>query len=281
MSDLNAINDAINKRAGRKLLPSIAVSVSLIGGIWAMLTFFRFGIAIVVAVAVSLAIKELAHAFSSTDTYVSYRSLLLSSIGLAAAAWFGGIRALAVGAAIAMSFILIGLLRKGPQGFAKSASASVFSLVYLPFLMSFAILLARPSSGFGNVMTLIILTGCNDTFGYVVGVLIGKHPMAPHISPKKSWEGLIGSVFFTAIGGYLAFKYLLDINGWIGAAVGLLAVITATTGDLIESSLKRDFAIKDMGNLLPGHGGLMDRLDSIVLTAPALWLVLELVHRYL
>lgn len=281
MSDLNAINDAINKRAGRKLLPSIAVSVTLIGGIWAMLTFFRFGIAIVVAVAVSLAIKELAHAFSTTDTYVSYRSLLLSSIGLSAAAWFGGIRALAVGAAIAMTLILIGLLRKGPQGFVRSASASVFSLVYLPFLMSFAILLARPSAGFGNVMTLIILTGCNDTFGYVFGVLIGKHPMAPHISPKKSWEGLAGSVIFTAIGGYLAFHYLLDRNGWIGAAVGLLAVITATTGDLIESSLKRDFSIKDMSNLLPGHGGMMDRLDSIVLTAPALWLVLELVKRYL
>ena len=281
MSDLNAINDAINKRAGRKLLPSIAVSVTLIGGIWAMLTFFRFGIAIVVAVAVSLAIKELAHAFSTTDIYVSYRSLLLSSIGLSTAAWFGGIRALAVGAAIAMTLILIGLLRKGPQGFVRSASASVFSLVYLPFLMSFAILLARPSAGFGNVMTLIILTGCNDTFGYVFGVLIGKHPMAPHISPKKSWEGLAGSVIFTAIGGYLAFHYLLDRNGWIGAAVGLLAVITATTGDLIESSLKRDFSIKDMSNLLPGHGGMMDRLDSIVLTAPALWLVLELVKRYL
>ena len=281
MSDLQAINDAINKRAGRKLLPSIAVSVSLIALIWALLSFFRFGIAVVVAVAVSLAIKEIAQAFKSTDTYVSYRSLLISSIGLSAAAWFGGIRALTVGVAIAMALILIGLLRKGPQGFVRSASASVFSLVYLPFLMSFAILLARPSAGFGNVMTLIILTACNDTFGYVVGVLVGKHPMAPHISPKKSWEGLTGSIIFTAIGGYLSFKYLLDINGWIGAGVGLLAVITSTTGDLIESSLKRDFAIKDMSDLLPGHGGMLDRLDSLVLTAPALWLVLELVKRYL
>ena len=281
MGELHAINEAINKRAGRKLLPSILVSVTLIAGVWALLAFFRFGIAVLVAVAVSLAIKELAHAFKSTDTYVSYRSLLLSSIGLSAAAWFGGIRALATGVAIAMALILIGLLRKGPQGFVRSATASIFSLFYLPFLMGFVILLARPSSGFGNVMTLIILSACNDTFGYVVGVLFGKHPIAPHISPKKSWEGLVGSIIFTVIGGYLAFNYLLDINGWIGALVGLVAVITATTGDLIESSLKRDFAIKDMGNLLPGHGGMMDRLDSLVLTAPALWLVLELVKRYL
>lgn len=280
MSDLHSINEAINKRAGRKLLPSIAVSVTLIAGIWALLSFFRFGIAVLVAVAVSLAIKELAHAFKSTDTYVSYRSLLLSAIGISAASWFGGIRGSALGTAVALALMLIGLLRKGPQGFVKSASASVFSLVYLPFLMSFAILLARPSDGFGRLMTLIILVSCNDTFGYLVGVLIGKHPMAPNISPKKSWEGLAGSIIFTAIGGYLAFKYLLEINPLIGAAVGLLVVITATTGDLIESSIKRDFAIKDMGNLLPGHGGMMDRLDSIVLTSPALWLVLELVKYF-
>ena len=211
MSDLHSINEAINKRAGRKLLPSIAVSLSLIVLIWALLSFFRFGIAIVVAVAVSLAIKELASAFSTTDTYVSYRSLLISTIGLSAATWFGGIRALAVGAAIALGLILIGLLRKGPKGFVKSASASIFALVYLPFLMSFAILLARPASGFGNVMTLIVLVSCNDTFGYLVGVLIGKHPMAPHISPKKSWEGLAGSIIFTAIGGNKRYRLLLEV----------------------------------------------------------------------
>jgi phosphatidate cytidylyltransferase len=233
-----------------------------------------------VAVAVSLAIKELAHAYRTTETYVSYRSLLLSAIGISAATWFGGIRGLAISTSIALCLMLIGLLRKGPEGFVKSASASVFALVYLPFLMAFAILLARPSDGMAQVMTLIVLVACNDTFGYVVGVLIGKHPMAPHISPKKSWEGLIGSILFTTAGGALSFYYLLDLNLWFGIAVGLLAVITATTGDLIESSLKRDFAIKDMSNLLPGHGGMMDRLDSIVLTAPALWLVLELVKYY-
>lgn len=278
MSDLHAINEAINKRAGRKLLPSIAVSVALIAGVWALLAYFRFGIAILVAVAVSLAIKELAHAYSSIDTYVSYRSLLLSAIGISAATWFGGIRGLAISTAIALSLMLIGLLRKGPEGFVKSASASVFALVYLPFLMAFAILLARPSDGMAQVMTLIVLVACNDTFGYVVGVLLGKHPMVPTISPKKSWEGLIGSIIFTCTGGALAFYYLLDHEWWIGLLVGLLAVITATTGDLIESSLKRDFAIKDMSNLLPGHGGMMDRLDSVVLTAPALWLVLELIR---
>lgn len=281
MSDLHAINEAINKRAGRKLLPSILVSLFLIGLVWVLAAYFRFGLAILIAVAVSLAVKEIVHAYRSTDTYVSYRSLLLSSIGLPLATWFGGIRGLMVGFAIALTLMLIVLLRKGPNGFVRSSNASVFVLVYLPFLASFIVLLARPSNGMAQVLTFIILTGCNDTFGYLVGVLIGKHPMAPEISPKKSWEGLFGSIIFTAIGGALAFNYLLELQPWIGALVGLLAVFTATTGDLIESSIKRDFALKDMGNLLPGHGGLMDRLDSLVLTAPALWLVLELVKRYL
>jgi phosphatidate cytidylyltransferase len=281
MSDLQAINEAINKRAGRRLLPSIAVSIVLISGVWSLLAFFRFGIAILVAIAVSLAIKELANAYRSTETYVSYRSLLLSTIGISAATWFGGIRGLAISTAISLCLMLIVLLRKGPEGFVKSASASVFALVYLPFLMAFAILLARPSSGMAQVMTLLVLVACNDTFGYLVGTLIGKHPMVPKISPKKSWEGLIGSIIFTCTGGALTFYFLLDLSIWLGIAVGLLAVITATTGDLIESSLKRDFAIKDMSNLLPGHGGALDRLDSVVLTAPALWLVLELVKYYL
>jgi phosphatidate cytidylyltransferase len=130
-------------------------------------------------------------------------------------------------------------------------------------------------------MTFVILVGCNDTFGYLVGVLIGKHPMAPKISPKKSWEGLVGSVVFTTLGGSLMFNYVLDIKWYLGALVGLLIVFTATSGDLIESAMKRDLQLKDMGSLLPGHGGILDRLDSVLLSAPALWLTLELVQRYL
>lgn len=205
---------------------------------------------------------------------------MASAVGLSAGAWFGGIRGLAIGLGIALSLMLIALLRKGPHGFIKSASASVFALVYLPFLAGFLILLARPHNGLEQIMVFVLLVASNDTFAYVTGVLIGKHPMAPKHSPKKTWEGLAGSIIFTTFIGFLTFDGILDLNPWIGAAVGLLIVFTATTGDLIESAIKRDFAIKDMGNLLPGHGGVMDRLDSIVLSAPALWLVLELVKYY-
>jgi phosphatidate cytidylyltransferase len=161
------------------------------------------------------------------------------------------------------------------------ATATTLVLVYLPFLAGFLILLGNESNGLAQVMTFVILVGCNDTFGYFVGVLIGKHPMAPKISPKKSWEGLIGSIVFTTLGGSLMFHYVLDIHWHIGALVGLLIVFTATSGDLIESAMKRDLQLKDMGSLLPGHGGILDRLDSVLLSAPALWLTLELVQRYL
>jgi phosphatidate cytidylyltransferase len=154
-------------------------------------------------------------------------------------------------------------------------------LLYLPFLAGFLILLARPSTGFQRVMTFMVLVGCNDTFGYIVGTLLGKHPLVPKISPKKTWEGLAGSVIFTVVGGCLAFKYIMDMQWWIGIIVGLMIVFTATCGDLIESAMKRDLSLKDMGTLLPGHGGMLDRLDSVVLSAPALWLALELVKHFL
>jgi phosphatidate cytidylyltransferase len=280
MSDLHAINDAINKRAGRKLLPSIATSLSLMAAVWALLKYFPAGFAALVALALVLAIKELAQAFSLSDTYVSKRSLMISAVGLSAGAWFGGIRGLAIGLGIALILMLIGLLRKGTKGFVRSASASVFALVYLPFLTGFLILLARPHNGLEQIMVFVILVASNDTFAYVFGVLFGKRPMAPEISPKKTWEGFAGSLIFTTVLGYLSFNGILNLNPWIGAAVGLLIVFTATTGDLIESAIKRDFAIKDMGDLLPGHGGVMDRLDSIITSAPALWVVLELVKYY-
>jgi phosphatidate cytidylyltransferase len=129
-------------------------------------------------------------------------------------------------------------------------------------------------------MTFVILVGCNDTFGYLVGVLIGRHPLVPTISPKKTWEGLIGSVIFTPMGGALCFYYILELQWWIGIVVGLMIVFTATSGDLIESAMKRDLSLKDMGSILPGHGGVLDRLDSVLLSAPALVLALELVKRF-
>ncbi len=280
MSDIHSINEAINKRAGRKLLPSIAVSLSLIALIWFALAYHREIFATVVTVAVLLGIREIVRAFSARGIYLSLRALIIASIALSYAAWIGGVGGLAIATAIAIPVLLIGLLRKGPEGFVASATATTFSLLYLPFLGGFLILLGRTSNGFERVMTFVILVSCNDTFGYILGTLFGKHPLVPKISPKKSWEGLVGSFVFTVTGGVLAFTLIMEMAWWIGAIAGLMIVFTATCGDLIESAMKRDLELKDMGTLLPGHGGMLDRLDSVLISAPALWLALELVKNW-
>jgi len=279
VSDLHSINEAINKRAGRKLLPSIAVSISLIALVWFALAYQRAIFALLVTLAVVLGIRELNKAFTAVDIHIPLWSLTTAAVGLCAATWFGGISGLAVATAIAFPCLLVLLLPRGTYNFVKTASASALALVYLPFLAGFLILLARPSNGLERVMTFVVLVGCNDTFAYLTGVLFGKHPLAPKISPKKTIEGLLGSLVFTVAGGALAFHYIMGAQWWLGALAGLLTVFTATSGDLIESALKRDMAIKDMGNLLPGHGGIMDRLDSVLFAAPALWLALEIVRR--
>jgi phosphatidate cytidylyltransferase len=279
VSDLHSINEAINKRAGRKLLPSIAVSIFLVLLIWISLTTYRAIFAGIVTIAVILGIRELHRAFLAINIDIPLWSLTTATIGLSASTWFGGVSGLAVATAIAFPCLLVLLLPRGTENFVRTASASSLALIYLPFLAGFLILLGRPYNGLERVMTFVVLVGCNDTFAYLVGVLLGKHPLAPKISPKKTIEGLIGSLVFTIIGGSLAFHYIMDSDWWLGALAGVLTVFTATAGDLIESALKRDVAIKDMGSLLPGHGGIMDRLDSVLFAAPALWLALEIVRR--
>jgi phosphatidate cytidylyltransferase len=281
MSDIHSINEAINKKAGRKLVPSIVVGLSLLGLIWFSLSVYKELFLVVLGTAVVLGIREIVRAFNSRSIAISFPSLSIAAIALLGSAWIDGIAGLAIATAISFPILLIRLLLNGPEGFVGKATATTFTLLYLPFLAGFLILLATPSNGFQRVMTFVVLVGCNDTFGYFVGVLFGKHPLVPTISPKKTWEGLAGSVVFTIVGGCLAFHYIMNMDWWIGIIVGLMIVFTATCGDLIESAMKRDLSLKDMGTLLPGHGGMLDRLDSVVLSAPAMWLALELVKHFL
>lgn len=281
MNDLQKINEAINRRAGRKLLPSIAVSASLIALVWFALAYHRELFAVLIGIAVLLGIREITRAFNAGGTYISLSALAIATVILTGATWRGSVAGLAIATAFCLPILLVDLLRRGPDGFIKSATATTLVLIYLPFLAGFLILLARPYDGFSRVMTFVVLIACNDTFAYLVGVLFGKHPLASKISPKKTWEGLGGSLVFTVIGGALSFHYMMHEHWWIGALVGLMVVFTATSGDLIESAMKRDLSLKDMGSMLPGHGGVLDRLDSALLSGPAVWLAFEIVKRYL
>ncbi len=148
-------------------------------------------------------------------------------------------------------------------------------LAYVPLLGSFVLLMLRPDDGAMRVIAFVVCAVASDTGGYAVGALFGRHPMAPTISPKKSWEGFMGSLTACAVAGWLTVSYGLDGPFWVGVLLGVVTAVGATVGDLSESLLKRDLGLKDMGALLPGHGGLMDRLDSLLFVAPLAWLVLD------
>ncbi len=148
--------------------------------------------------------------------------------------------------------------------------------MYVPFLVGFAVLLAHGSDGRWRVLDTLACVVLSDTGGYAAGVFFGKHPMAPTVSPKKSWEGFAGSLVATAVGGALLFHYVVfHTPFWHGALFGLGVSVAAVLGDLAESLLKRDLGVKDMSNLLPGHGGLMDRLDSVLFAAPAAFVLMR------
>jgi phosphatidate cytidylyltransferase len=163
------------------------------------------------------------------------------------------------------------------SNYLRDVSATVFLCVWVPLFASFAAMLVYDAQhGPGWVFCMMIAVISSDTGGYAVGALFGKHPMVPAISPKKSWEGFAGSLVCGITATILTATYLAGERPWVGALLGLLFVLTTTLGDLIESQVKRDLGIKDMGRLLPGHGGLMDRLDGILPSAVAAWTVLTL-----
>ncbi len=277
MSDLHALNEAINKKAGRKLFPSIAVGLTLLGLVIASLAFQRVLFLPLAIAAIIRGVWELGQALDRANIEISVPTISFCAVAIMTSAWVKDVTGLAVATAISIPFLLISGLPKGHHNFVKNATATVFATIYLPFLAGFLIVLAKPDDGLARVMTFVIVVGCNDTFGYIFGVLLGKHKLAPAISPKKTWEGLIGSLIFSILGGGLMLSLLFEKHWLVGAAIGIAAVFTATCGDLIESAIKRDLDLKDMGAILPGHGGMLDRLDSVLLSAPIIWAILTLV----
>jgi phosphatidate cytidylyltransferase len=179
--------------------------------------------------------------------------------------------ALLAGTGVAVLAVLIWRIRRGYEGYVRDVTASTFIIAYLPFMAGFLMLTLAADDGPMRVVVFILLTVCNDIGGYAAGVLFGKHPIAPQISPKKSWEGFAGSVLLQGVVGILSFVYLLDAPWWQGLIAGLVMTVTATAGDFAESAIKRDLGVKDMGSFLPGHGGMMDRFDSLIPNAFTSW----------
>ncbi|MFD0550122.1 phosphatidate cytidylyltransferase [Streptomyces rectiviolaceus] len=264
------------KSAGRDLGAAIGVGVALGAVIVASLFIVKAVFIGVIAVAVVVGLWELTSRLEERKGIKA--PLVPLAVGGAAMVVAGYVRG-AEGAWVAMALtalaVLVWRMTEPPDGYLKDVTAGVFAAFYVPFLATFVALMLTADDGAQRVLTFLLLTVVSDTGAYAIGWRFGKHKLAPRISPGKTREGLLGAVTFAMAGGALCMEFLIDGGTWWqGLLIGLAVAASATLGDLGESMIKRDLGIKDMGTLLPGHGGIMDRLDSLLPTAPVVWLLL-------
>ncbi len=246
-----------------------------LGGL-AILTLFTVKVTflVYVAVAVGIALWELSRAVAARGIRLPLVPVAAGGAAALALAYWRGERALVACFTLTVIAILAWRLRGGAAGYLRDVTAGIFALAYVPLMACFVGLMLAVPDGPRRTLVFLILAVCSDVGGYFAGILFGHHPMAPVISPKKTWEGFGGSAFACLLGGAITLPTLLSGAVWQGILVGVAVLAAATLGDLAESMIKRDLEIKDMGSVLPGHGGVMDRIDSLLLSAPVVWLLL-------
>jgi phosphatidate cytidylyltransferase len=261
---------------GRNLPVATAVGVGLAATVLASLYLWMplfVGLAALTAVVATI---ELASALAPSGVRVPVPPLVVGGIGIVVAAYAGGTDGLVVAFALTCAVLVGWRALEGVDGFVRDTSAAVFCAAYVPLLLGFAMLMAAEPDGAERIVVVILLVTCSDTGGFFAGSRFGRHPMSPSISPKKSWEGFAGSMLLAGTLGALVVPLLLDLTWWQGLLLGVALVLSATAGDLGESLIKRDLGIKDMSTLLPGHGGLLDRIDSLLMSIPVAWALLTL-----
>ncbi len=263
-------------RAGRDVPVAIGVGVVLAALVVVPLVAYKPAFLLVVALAVSVGVWELVSALRVLGLRPPLLPLIAGSVVMEVAAYLRGAGALTLALLATVAATTVWRWAGPREGAYRDTAAGALSAAYVPFLAGFALLLAAPPDGDRRVLAFVLVTVASDVGGFAVGVLLGRHRMAPGISPGKTWEGLAGSALASLAAGVAAMTLLLPGSVWQGAVLGLVVAAMATLGDLGQSLIKRRTGIKDMGTLLPGHGGIMDRLDSLLPTAPVVWLLLSM-----
>jgi phosphatidate cytidylyltransferase len=265
-------------RAGRDLVAAITVGVGMGAVILASLVLERHFFIGVLALSTAVATWELAGALRrGAEIEVPLPILLVGGQAMVWLSWPFRLQGLAVAFAVTALAVLLWRMRAGSANYVRDVAAGLFTAAYVPLFCSFAVLMVVADDGLARVLTFLICGVASDVGGYAAGVVLGRHPMAPTISPKKSWEGFAGSQLAGMAAGALCVHLMLGGAWWAGALTGALLVTCATLGDLIESMVKRDLGLKDISTLLPGHGGLLDRMDSLLPTAVVAWALLSIV----
>jgi phosphatidate cytidylyltransferase len=263
-------------KAGRNLPAAVASGLVLAILVIVSLVTIKWLFGVLAVAALLVAVHEFVSVLRSKGIHVARTPVYIATAAIPSAAYLWGLEAQLAATGIAILAVMMWRLRRGAQGFVADISVSVMLVAYLPFMAAFLMLTLSADNGPWRVFVFILLTVSNDIGGYAVGVLFGKHPIAPQISPKKSWEGLFGSVVLQSVVGIMAFIYIFDAPWWQGLIAGVVLTVSATGGDFIESAVKRDLGVKDMGTVVPGHGGIMDRLDSLVPNAFVSWVLFSI-----
>jgi phosphatidate cytidylyltransferase len=271
-------------KTGRNLPAAIAVGVVLGGLVLLTLLTVKATFLIYVGVCLLIALKELDTALRTQHIKIPLIPVALGGAAMLTAGYWAAGGAVAAAFALTVLGVLITRMFGGTDGYVRDVTAGVFVTAYLPLLgATVAAMLAAPHDGGKRIIIFVVLTVCSDVGGYFAGITLspvtGGHKLAPKISPKKTWEGLAGSALLSIVAGAIMLPALLHGHWWQGIIVGAAAVAAAVFGDLAESMIKRDLAIKDMGSLLPGHGGILERLDSLLACAPVVWLLLAVFVR--
>jgi phosphatidate cytidylyltransferase len=264
-------------RTGRNLPAAIGVGAALGGLALVTLLTVKATFLVYMGAALVVALHELDTALRTREIRIPVIPVALGGAAMVTAAYWAAGGAVAAVFALAFLAVLGWRMPGGIEGYVKDVTAGVFALAYLPLLGATVAAMLAAHDGGRRVLTFIILAICSDIGGYFAGITLGRsgaHKLVPAISPKKTWEGLAGSALATIGAGAVLLPALLHGHWWQGIVVGAAALVAAVFGDLAASMIKRDLQIKDYGRLLPGHGGILDRIDSLLFCAPVVWLLL-------
>ena len=265
--------------SGRNLPVAAAIGALLGGLVIATLFTVKATFLIFMGAAIATGLWEMARALRGNGINVPLIPIAASGLAMWLCEYWWNDRAVLAALVLGVVAILAWRLTRGPDGYLRDVAAGVFVLGFLPFPALFVVAMLAAPDGARRVLIFVILVVCVDVGGFFAGSFLGRHPMARAISPSKTWEGLAGSVLLCLAAGAVTVPLLLHGHVWQGLLTGAAAGVAAVIGDLAESAIKRDLKVKDMGSILPGHGGVMDRLDSLLVAAPVAWLLLAVFIR--
>lgn len=256
-------------RPGRNMPVATVAGLVMFGGTLVAAWFSPLLFGAFLYAACLAAVIEWRRALQRHDRRLSLVPITIATLGMGVATWYGGPEGLVVAALVGLAgTVAWRVVDERIENTQADALASMLTLLWIPFLGSFLMLTVMAGDGWYRVLIVVMAVVGNDTGGLFSGMAFGRHPMAPRVSPKKTWEGFAGGLLLGTGAATAAAYYLYDGRWWIGAIVGAAACVAAVLGDLAESAIKRDIQVKDMSSIIPGHGGIMDRIDSMLIAAP-------------